>query len=350
MKISDFKKAFDSVSANDELKEKVFSRLEAETEKETKIFPKEEMSYIELKKGGGKRFTTAAFCTAAAMVAVMFLISKAVFNVDVIDDPESTETSVVEEIPENTALVTLKVVDENGVPVKNQRVDYRPIIFTEKTDANNTGYTIDMENFDKGGIVPMTYGKDIELLIPYGDYLFYTSNQMANAEYDMSMMEIFNFSSLYVYGDGGGSMGPVSVDENTTEIVLTAYGGNEESSVYGGTYPKLGVILQDAQGNPLPGYTVILKPKSGVMQEGYTDEYGGYVLTITDETGEAFWRNMSFNGEDYSGEYEVIAYKEELHPASEPIREPFVFDGDNTISYTYKDTVFIQDKVFKMAE
>lgn len=337
MKINDIKKAYDSVSANGELKEKVFSRLDVETED----VPQEETSLIEIKKGGEARLRITSFVAAAAMIATVFVISKVVFNVDVIDDPEVTETtSEVVEIPENTALVTLRVVDENDVPVKNMRVDYLPVIVTEKTEQNHFGYIFDMDNFDKGGIIPITYGRDEELLIPYGDYCFNVSDALPNVEYDMFYIEYFNLIS---YVDVNGSSGRfITVDENTEEIVLTLWGGNHP---YEYNYPKLGVILQDSQGNPLPDYTVILKPKDGIMQEGYTDEYGGYVLTRTDETGEAFWRNTPI-----SGEYEVIAYKEELHPADEPILEPFVFDGDNTFSYVYKDTVFINDKVFKMAE
>ena len=108
---------------------------------------------------------------------------------------------------------------------------------------------------------------------------------------------------------------------------------------------EIGITLQDAEGNPLPDYTVILQPADGKMAEGYTDEYGGYVLTRTNANGEAFWRSQG----PIEGDYTVIAYREELHPISEPILEPFVFDGDNTFSYTYRETVFITDKTFTEA-
>lgn len=48
MKNDEIKKAFDSISANNELKEKVFSRIDAETK--TKDVPQTETSNIESKK------------------------------------------------------------------------------------------------------------------------------------------------------------------------------------------------------------------------------------------------------------------------------------------------------------
>lgn len=339
MKINDIKKAYDSVSANGELKEKVFSRLYAETEDipQTETFP------IEIRKGGETRLRITSLVAAAAMIAMALIIGKLVFNVDIStnlpgDETESSSETV--EIPEDTVLVTLRVVDENGVPVKNMRIDYLPVIVTEKTEQNHLGYIFDTDNFDKGRTVPITYGRDEMLLIPYGDYCFNASDAIPNVEYDMFYIEQFNMISFV--DETGSTSQFVTVDENTEEIVLTIWGGNNP---YEYNYPKLGVILQDTQGNPLPDYTVILKPKDGMMQEGYTYEYGGYVLTRTDENGEAFWR-----GNPISGDYEVIAYKEELHSADEPILEPFVFDGDNTFSYVQNDTTIINDKVFKMAE
>lgn len=340
MKINDIKKAYDSVSANGELKEKVFSRLDVGTED----IPQTETSLIEIKKGGETRLRMASFVAAAAMIAIALIIGKLVFNVDISTNLPGDETEITSEtveIPENTALVTLRVVDENGVPVKNMRVDYLPVIVTEKTEQNHLGYIFDMDNFDMGGTIPITYGRDEALLIPYGDYCFNASDAIPNVEYDMFYIEQFNMISFV--DETGSTSSIVTIDESTEEIVLTVWGGNNPYNEY--NYPKLGVILQDSQGSPMPDYTVILKPKDGIMQEGYTDEYGGYVLTRTDENGEAFWR-----GRPISGEYEVIAYKEELHSADESILEPFAFDGDNTFSYVQSDTNTINDKVFKMAE
>ena len=76
MKIKDIKKAYDSVSANDELKEKVFSRLETGTDDA----PQTGISHIELKKGGGSWLTVTTFCAAAAMIAIVIVLSNAVFN------------------------------------------------------------------------------------------------------------------------------------------------------------------------------------------------------------------------------------------------------------------------------
>ena len=363
MKIEDIKKAYDSVSANDDLKAKVFSRLESETENVSQSvlpqlyaeteedIPKMEieMSHIQRKKGGGSRLAATAFF-AAAMIALVFVIRKTTFDVEIVTPPaEVTETTVSEvvEIPENTALVTLRLVDENGIPVKNMRIDYLPAILIKEEDSqwdsswHGLSFAVDMENFDKRETIPLTYGRDIELLIPYGDYIFNISDAMPNAEYFMQVTE--QVGMIAMYGETRSSTQFVKVDESTEEIVLTEWGGNKEYE--GNLYPKLIVTLQDAMGVPLPDYTVILKPTDGVMMEGYNDKYGGYVLTVTDENGEAFWRNTPI-----SGEYEVIAYKEELHTADEPILEPFVFDGDNTFSYVPNDTVIIDEKTFRMAE
>lgn len=69
---SDIKRAYDSISVNSELKEKVFARLEMEK----KNFPEKKKSYIELKQGGSYKFTAAAICIAAAMAAAVLLIIK----------------------------------------------------------------------------------------------------------------------------------------------------------------------------------------------------------------------------------------------------------------------------------
>lgn len=346
MKINDIKKAYESVSANGELKEKVFSRLYAETEDipQTETFP------IEVRKGGETRLRITSFVAAAAMIAMALIIGKLVFNVDIsthLPGDETETTSETVEISENTALVTLRVVDENGVPVKNVRIDYLPMIFTVEENPGSDWYTsytnFDMENIENAGIIPMTYGEDIELEIAYGDYNFYMSAALPNSQYRMYDLD---GQATILYTDGSTRIPErVFVDENTTEITLTAYEGNTDS--FAGSSPKLGVILRGANGELLPDeYTVILKPKNGIVQEGYTNKYGGYVLTRTNENGEAFWRSFM----PVEGEYEIIAYKEKLHPISEPILEPFVFGDDNTIKYTKNDNVSIYEKTFKQAE
>ena len=347
MKINDIKEAYDSVSANGELKEKVFSRLYAETED----FPLTETFPIEVRKGGETRLRMASFVAAAAMIAMALIIGKLVFNVDISDNLPGDETETNSEtvqIPENTALVTLRIVDqETGEPVKNVRIDYLPMIFTYEENPEfpdwNTVYTnFDMENIEKAGTIPMTYGEDIELRIAYGDYEFYMSTALPNSQYRMAD---FGDQATIMYTDGNTMWhNSVRVDENTTEIVLSFFNPEDE---YQYNYPKLGVILRGADGKVLPDeYTVILKPKDGVMHPGFSDEYGGYVLTRTNENGEAFWRG----GMPIEGEYEVIAYKEKLHPISEPIQEPYVFGDDNTIKYTQNDNVSIYEKTFKQAE
>ncbi len=70
MKKSDIKRAYNGISVNSELKEKVFARLEMEK----KNFPEKKKSYIKLKQGGSYKFTAAAICIAATMVAAIFLI------------------------------------------------------------------------------------------------------------------------------------------------------------------------------------------------------------------------------------------------------------------------------------
>lgn len=344
MKINDIKKAYDSVSANGELKEKVFSRLDTETED----IPLTETFPIEIRKGGETRFRLASFVAAAAMIAMALIIGKVVFNVDISDNLPGDETetsSETVEIPENTALVTLRILDqETGEPVKNVRIDYLPVIFTYEKNPEypdwDTMYTnFDMENIENSGTIPMTYGEDIELRIAYGDYEFYMSTALPNSQY--RMFEMTDGQAAIMFSDGLPYHNSVRVDENTTEIVLSYYNSDFQYNP-----STLGVILRGANGEVLPDeYTVILKPKDGKIQAGYTDEYGGYVLTRTDENGEAFWRNTPIEGE-----YEIIAYKEKLHPISEPIQEPFIFGDDNTIIYTKNDNVYIYEKTFKQAK
>lgn len=355
MKISEIKKAYDTVSADEKLKEKIFSKLEAEESEEADIPIILETSHIKLEKRGGLKKTVTALCAAAAVFAAVLAGRLAFDRTDISEDapPAAVSTSAPEitEIPPNTALVKVKVVDWNdGTFIKNMRVDYVPVIVTEEEnispDWHSVKTTFDMDNMDRAGTIPITYERSTEILIPYGDYNFYVSNALPNAETHIERYtgEYEGYEYFHIFGDAGYSQITVTVDENTTEIVLTE---SKETAVYNNTqyYSKIGITLQDADGNPLPDYTVILQPVDGVMAEGYSDEYGGYVLTRTNENGEAFWRSQS----PVEGDYIVIAYKEELHPISEPILEPFVFDGDNTFSYTYRKTVFITDKTFKEA-
>lgn len=351
MKISEIKKAYDTVSADEKLKEKIFSQLETE---DTEIPIPLKTSQIELKKGGGFKKAMTAVCAAAVFAAVMIGRAALYGDSDIYKDPpavsgsEAISEPEITEIPPDTALVKIKVVDWNdGTFIKNLRVDYLPIIYNENSDSPLNRYYFDKENEDRVGTIPMTYERSTEALIPYGDYVFIVSNALPNAELVIDTyvkpggghIEEFGFS------DSSGLMcNPMTVDENTTEIVLKEA---KETSVYNDVYKyaKIGITLQDADGNPLPDYTVILKPADGKMAENYNDKYGGYVLTRTNANGEAFWRSQG----PIEGDYIVIAYREELHPISEPILEPFVFDGDNTFSYTYRETVFITDKTFKEA-
>lgn len=354
MKISEIKKAYDTVHADEKLKEKIFSRLEADDTEEADIPIILETSHIKIEKRGGLKKAAAAICAAAAMVAAV-LVGKAAFDSDPdisVDDPRAvvgTSAPEITEIPPNTALVKIKVVDwDDGTFLKNMRVDYVPIIFNENSDSPTNRYYSDKEHMDRAGTIPMTYERSTEALIPYGDYVFIVSNALPNEEFviddyvmpGIGHMEDFRFSNTT-----GMMTTPITVDENTTEIVLEECKAN---SVYNDNYKyaKLGVTLLDADGSPLPDYTVILQPADGIMAEGYSDEYGGYVLTRTNEKGEAFWRSQA----PVEGDYRVIAYREELHPISEPILEPFVFEGDNTISYTHEQTVFITYKTFKEAK
>lgn len=353
MKISEIKKAYDTVHADEKLKERIFSRLEAE---ETEILLPTETSRIELKKGGSYKKVITALCTAAAVFAAVVIGRTALVpDNDIYRDPPAvsgTDTAEITEIPPDTALVKIKVVDWNdGTFIKNLRVDYVPVIVTEEENISPDWYDVktsfDMDNMDRAGTIPMTYEKSTEALIPYGDYNFYVSAALPNAETHIERYttnENEEHEYFHIFGDAAFSQKTVTVDENTTEIVLT---DSKENAVYNCTsyYSKVGITLLDADGSPLPDYTVILQPADGIMAEGYSDEYGGYVLTRTNEKGEAFWRSQA----PVEGDYIVIAYKEELHPISEPILEPFVFDGNNTFSYTYKKTVLITDKTFKEA-
>lgn len=352
MKISEIKKAYDTVSTDEKLKEKIFSKLEAEETEETDFPIILETSQIKLEKKGGLKKAVTALCAAAAVFAAV-IVGRAAFDrdPDIYRDPPAvsgTETPEITEIPPDTALVKVKVVDWNdGTFIKNMRVDYVPIIYNENSDSPLNQYYADKENMDRAGTIPMTYERSTEVLIPYGDYVFITSNALPNAELFIDTYAKLGSGHLEYFGFSdsvGTAHNVITVDENTTEIVLSE---SKQTSVYNSIYQysKVGITLQDADGNPLPDYTVILQPADGVMAEGYSDEYGGYVLTRTNEKGEAFWRSQA----PVEGDYIVIAYKEELHPISEPILEPFVFDGDNTFSYTYRETVFITDKTFKEA-
>lgn len=242
-----------------------------------------------------------------------------------------------EPLPPDTAEVKVKVVDQNGVFVKNRRVDYIPIIPPAEAQGGDWAsfdIQLDEEHLDRIGNIPMTFEESTVVRLHYGTYYFFVSEGLANDTFGYETWEYHGKKGTQFLLKGESDRGwagmPVTVDENTTEVVFTVYGdGSKRQHVRGAGE----IIIHDAEGNPIPDCTVILKPKSGEMAEGYTDTYGGYVLHRTDENGSVIWEYP------IEGEYTVIAYRERPHPISEPITDPVVIEGDD--SYTYVDNTSI---------
>ena len=207
MKIDDIKKAFDSVSANGELKEKVFSRLDAETED----FSRTETSHIELKKGGGTRFTAAAFIAAAAMIAMVLVVNKTVFDADIAKPPEDvTETaSGVVEIPEDTALESSEtvtnvseeatktdVIDVHKKENESEITSDDPIqsfnVTTENSSTEVTNIDIEMPDPfpEKDGDSNMLFYASVTTKLDYLDMSF-----IRLVGYDEAMDWLYNHSS-----------------------------------------------------------------------------------------------------------------------------------------------------------
>ncbi len=350
MKSGDIKDAYSAVKATAELKEKLL--LMSEEASDEKAAPEEdfvETSLITVKKGGKLKKTVSALCVLAAAIAVVFALR--IVGTEDIEYPnppaESTMTATEPEpLPPDTAEVKVKVVDQNGVFVKNRRVDYIPIIPPEVPESGWAGFDIqvDEEHLDRMGNIPMTFEESTTVRLHYGTYYFLYSEGLAN---DTFVYETWEFNGekgtmFFFKGESDSGWGgmPVTVDENTTEVVIPVYRSNSNEQYMGAGE----IIIHDAEGNPIPDCTVILKPKSGEMAEGYTDTYGGYVLHRTDENGSVIWKYP------IEGEYTVIAYRERPHPADEPITDPVVIEGDDSYSFVENNSVFRTYKIYTEAK
>ncbi len=345
MKSVDIRDAYNAVKATAELKEKLLLAEEA-APVESEAFV--ETSLITVKEGGKLKKAVSALCVLAAAIAVVFALRLAVTEDIEYPEPPAESTATVTEpepLPPDTAEVKIKVVDQNGVFVKNRRVDYIPIIPPEVPESGWAGFDIqlDEEHLDRIGTIPMTFEESTVVRLHYGTYYFFVSEGLANDTFGYETWEYngekgINFM-LKGKSDSGWSGRPITVDENTTELVFTDYGSSAESAMGAGE-----IIINDAEGNPIPDCTVILKPKSGEMAEGYTDTYGGYVLHRTDENGSVIWKYP------IEGEYTVIAYRERPHPADEPITDPVIIDGDDSYSYIENNSVVRTYKIYTEAK
>ncbi len=347
MKSEDIKDAYKAVKADAELKEKLL--LMAEEVNYGDDTPTEDLGEILIteKKGGKARRLLNTVCALAAAVAVIFTVRLAVPENMGHSMPTVDETVTViepEPLPPDTAEVKIKVVDQNGIFVKNRRVDYIPIIPPEAPESGYANFDIrvDEEHLDRMGNIPMTFDESVTIRIHYGTYFFFVSEGLAN---DTFGYETWSYRGeehtdfrLTGMSDLGGQQQIITVDENTSEIVFTDYGGVRTDGMGEGE-----IIIHDAEGNPIPDCTVILKPKDGVYKEGYTDTYGGYVLHRTDENGSVIWKTP------IEGEYTVIAYRERPHPADEPITDPVIIDGDDSYTYVENDSVFRTYKIYTEA-
>ncbi len=356
MKSSEIKDAYKAVKADAELKEKLRLMAEEVNEDNSVLSEYPDEIIITERKGGKARKLLNAVCALAAVMAVVFAVRVMRTDDVVYPDPADgssysaegiTESVEPEPLPPNTAEVTVKVVDLNGVFVKNRRVDYAPIQKIEVSDEGQvrTEVIFDEEKADQRGTIPMTYNESTVIRLEYGDYAFYVSGAFANdtVAYDQSSAAhgYINFEGM------SGNIGVpstcqlVTVDETTKEIVLRSTDGYSTGKPM---YSQGEIIIRDSDGMPIPDCTVILKPKDGVYKEGYTDTYGGYVLPRTDEEGSSIWHNP------IEGEYTVIAYREKLHPSDEPITDPVIIDGDDSYSYAVKESVFRTYKIYTEAK
>lgn len=368
MKSGDIKNAYEAVKTDAYIKEKILLRAEEAYENNIPVSENGKTSHTKIKKGGAIRRAVSTVFAMAAAAAVVFALKSAVPQNDFEPVPpaesaavesataESTAAEVTaaeenEPLPPNTAEVVLKVVDQNGVFVKNKRVDYFPAVPRTETktvydglagktlEKEITRFYFDKEKADKAGTVPITYEESAVLRLEYGDYIFVVSDALANDTFSVFDYEMYLAFQFIGQSSTGESSTQITVDENTSEIILKVYvsdGGYSNPE-----YSKGEIILQDAEGDPMPGWTVILKPVSGEMAEGYSGIYGGYVLPRTDKNGSSVWNHP------IEGTYTVIAYKERLHTEDVPITEPFVIDGDSTFTYEKKQTVLTTYKIFK---
>ena len=200
-----------------------------------------------------------------------------------------------------SAVVSINVVDKDGNGIPNLQVIYMPEDTSEELNASSNGG-------NTGGI-RITDGTPVQRSIACGDYIFSVYDRMANDTGTSSLRNSMDFN--------------VTVDENTTEIELVwEYPTPAELNAQDDS--NYIITLTDDNRGPLEGYNVILTPVIYPYDypDGFTDVFGGYVLSRTDKEGRAYWHCP------LSGVYTVTAYKDELSAPNIPHENSFVFPYD----------------------
>ncbi|MCI5904459.1 MAG: M23 family metallopeptidase [Oscillospiraceae bacterium] len=218
--------------------------------------------------------------------------------------PEKENDGVTDSIG-NTVLVSINVVDKDGNGIPNLQVVYMPEDTSEELNASSKGG-------NTGGI-RITDGNPVQRSIACGNYIFSVFDRMANDTGTSSLRNAMDFN--------------VTIDENTAEIELVwehptpAELNAEDDSNY------IITLFDDNRGY-LEGYNVILTPVVYPYNypDGFTDVFGGYVLSRTDKEGRAYWHCP------ISGVYTVTAYKDELSAPDIPHENSFIFPDDNFIT------------------
>lgn len=323
MNKKDIKQAYSSINASSELKERI--KISCTESRMTRITPKSRSKT--LRKFIPVIAAAAVIAVAGIGVTLRSAEEEMIISTDNISESDgissesilpftSSDTAVqtgtesvvsekenggVTDGKENIVLVSINVVDKDGNGIPNLQVVYMPEDTSEELNASSKGG-------NTGGI-RITDGDPVQRSIACGDYIFSVYDRMAN---DTGTSSLRNSMSLNI-----------TIDENTTEIELVweyptpAELNAEDDSNY------IITLFDDNRGY-LEGYNVILTPVVYPYDypDGFTDVFGGYVLSRTDKEGRAYWHCP------LTGVYTVTAYKDELSAPDIPHENSFIFTDD----------------------
>jgi hypothetical protein len=255
----------------------------------------------------------------------------------------NAETAKSDSTKERT--VSINVVDSEGNFIPNLQV---VILSADKLSADNAEY--DSRAID---CIAATDGSAFTREMDTGEYIFRIYDRPANCTTtyypgddfpEGAVPEISEFRQTDTHARNSAEYS-VTVDENTEEITLVweyptpAELNKSDDSAFA-------ITLNDKNGKPLEGYYVILTPLTGTVSyqypDGYSGDFGGYVLSLTDENGRAYWANP------IKGCYTFTAYKDELSSIDDSHENMFTFPYDVII--TVDEDSGGDEMIFRMSD
>lgn len=210
--------------------------------------------------------------------------------------------------------VSVMLKDKNGKLVNGLKVTCQAAV---KFEADSS-YEIDN---DKGGYTPgpslTCENKPAELTLTDGDYILTVSDMLINDIGGASKRNEMQFM--------------ISITNEADDISFEfPWDHPAPDELNSADESKAVIRLTDENDSPLFGRWVILNPKNQIYPDGYSEGWGGIVLT-TNENGEAIWHCP------VKGKYTISAY----HVGSDDSITAFKLSDKMVIDITDENTVTI---------